>query len=62
MNYQSLDAHVIANIFLQLVHIQASHDSKQLLYSLEPELRWANGVLAIPRIVYDPSPNGRLNS
>ncbi|KAG9237502.1 reducing type I polyketide synthase 11 [Amylocarpus encephaloides] len=57
----SLDAKVISESFLRLVHL-SNNTSQGFLWSLEPQIEYSKGVLSIPRIIYDTPLNNRLNS
>ncbi|KAL9126956.1 MAG: hypothetical protein Q9217_004079 [Psora testacea] len=59
---ESLDARVIVETFLRLLHMPSVSERQGMLWTFEPELRWGNGVLAIPRIVHDEPLNSRLNA
>lgn len=57
-----LDAQVIAETFVRLVHMPHANSGEEMLWNFEPELVWGDGMLSIPRIVPDLPRNERINS
>ncbi|MCJ1447160.1 MAG: hypothetical protein MMC23_007670 [Stictis urceolatum] len=55
-----VDEQLIAETFMSWIHHTSSVSSKELSWSLEPELRLEDGVLSIPRLLYDETLNNRV--